>query len=113
MTAAARVPRLIFELGERGTKVAVVVTAGAGDGATAGEDNARWRRRILRAARPYLLRVVGPNCIGYAVPRLGLNASFGPGGLKAGRLAPGAQSAPGLAPPPPLRTPPNTPPPPP
>ena len=97
MTPAETVPRLIFELGERGTKVAVVVTAGAGDGAAAREDNARWRRRILRAARPHLLRVVGPNCIGYAVPRLGLNASFGPGGLKAGRLAAVAQSGAVLA----------------
>ena len=80
MTPADTVPRLIVELGERGTKVAVVITAGTGDGATAREDNARWRRRILRAAKPHLLRVVGPNCIGYAVPRIGLNASFGPGG---------------------------------
>ena len=36
---------------------------------TAREDNARWRKRILRAARPHLLRIVGPNCIGYAAPR--------------------------------------------
>src|SRR5258708_34864695 len=90
MTPAATVPRLILELGECGTKVAVVVTAGAGNGPTAREDNARWRRRILRAARPHLLRVVGPNCIGYAVPRLGLNASFRPRGLKAGRPTRGA-----------------------
>jgi acetyltransferase len=97
MTPAETVPRLIFELGERGTKVAVVITAGTGSGVTAREDNARWRKRILRAARPYLLRVVGPNCIGYAVPRIGLNASFGPGGLKAGRLAAVAQSGAVLA----------------
>src|SRR5260370_40516587 len=51
MTPAETVPRLIFELGERGTKVAVVVTAGAGDGATAGGGKARARRRILRAPR--------------------------------------------------------------
>src|SRR6266567_9248229 len=56
MTPAETVPRLIFELGERGTKVAVVITAGTG------EDNARWRKRILQMARPHLLRVVGPNC---------------------------------------------------
>src|SRR5450631_4021300 len=97
MTPAETVPRLIVELGERGTKCAVVITAGTGNGATAREDNARWRRRILRAARPHLLRVVGPNCIGYAVPRIGLNASFGPGGLKAGRLAAVAQSGAVLA----------------
>src|SRR6266851_4057779 len=97
MTPAETVPRLILDLGERGTKVAVVITAGPGDGATARDDNARWRKRILQMARPHLLRVVGPNCIGYAVPRLGLNASFGPGGLKAGRLAAVAQSGAVLA----------------
>ncbi len=97
MTPAETVPRLILELGERGTKVAVVITAGPGSGATAREDNARWRKRILRAARPHLLRVVGPNCIGYAVPRVGLNASFGPGGLKPGRIAAVAQSGAVLA----------------
>ena len=97
MTPAETVPRLILELGERGTKVAVVITAGPGNGATAHEDNARWRRRILRAARPHLLRIVGPNCIGYAVPRVGLNASFGPGGLKPGRIAAVAQSGAVLA----------------
>ncbi|CAN5836760.1 bifunctional acetate--CoA ligase family protein/GNAT family N-acetyltransferase [soil metagenome] len=91
MTPPHTVPKLVFELGERGTRVAVVITAGAGD------DNARWRRQILRAAEPYLLRIVGPNCIGYAVPKLGLNASFGPGNLKAGRIAAVAQSGAVLA----------------
>jgi acetyltransferase len=91
MTPPETVPRLVLELGERGTRVAVVITAGSG------EDNARWRKRILRAARPHLLRIVGPNCIGYAAPRIGLNASFGPGQLKAGRIAAIAQSGAVLA----------------
>jgi len=97
MTPAETVPRLVVELGERGTKVAVIITAGPGDGAAAHEDNKRWRKRILRAAQPHLLRIVGPNCIGYMVPRLGLNASFGPAGLKPGRLAAVAQSGAVLA----------------
>src|SRR5215510_6027551 len=58
MTPPETVPRLILELGERGTRVAVVITAGPGD-VNGGDDNARWRKRILRAARPHLLRVVG------------------------------------------------------
>ena len=91
MTPPETVPRLVLELGEHGTRVAVVITAGSG------EDNARWRKRILRAARPHLLRIVGPNCIGYAAPRIGLNASFGPGQLKAGRIAAVAQSGAVLA----------------
>lgn len=91
MTPPETVPRLVAELGERGTRVAVVVTAGSG------EDNVRWRSRILKRAQPHLLRIVGPNCIGYAAPRLGLNASFGPSGLKAGRVAAVAQSGAVLA----------------
>jgi acetyltransferase len=97
MTPPKTVPRLILELGERGTRVAVIITAGPGSGATAQDDNARWRKRILRAARPHLLRVVGPNCIGYAVPRLGLNASFGPSNLRGGGVAAVAQSGAVLA----------------
>ena len=97
MTPAESVPALIVDLGQRGTKVAVVISSGPGVGKDAAETNARWRRRLLRAARPYLLRIVGPNCIGYAAPKLALNASFGPGRLKSGRLAAIAQSGAVLA----------------
>ena len=97
MTPAETIPRLILELGERGTRVAVVISAGPGNGADGAQVNARWRRRILRAAKPHLLRIVGPNTIGYAMPSLGLNASFGPGNLKAGRIAAVAQSGAVLA----------------
>jgi acetyltransferase len=78
MTPAETIPGLIVALGEAGTRAAVVISAGPGEGADAAAVNARWRERILRAARRHLLRVVGPNCIGYAAPRIGLNASFGP-----------------------------------
>jgi acetyltransferase len=97
MTPAESVPALIVDLGQRGTKAVVVISAGPGAGQDAAETNARWRRRLLRAARRYLLRVVGPNCICYAAPKLGLNATFGPGKLKAGRLAAIAQSGAVLA----------------
>ena len=93
MTPPETVPKLVLELGERGTRVAVIITAGS----ASAEDNAKWRKRILRSAQPHLLRVVGPNCIGYAVPRLGLNASFGPGRLRPGRIAAVAQSGAVLA----------------
>ena len=55
------------------------------------------REQILQAAEPHLLRIVGPNCIGYAAPGLGLNASFGPGQMKGGRIAAIAQSGAVLA----------------
>jgi acetyltransferase len=66
-TPPATVPKLIAELGRRGTRAAIVMTAGL-DGAT--------RQAMLDAARPHLLRVLGPNCLGLLSPHLGLNASF-------------------------------------
>ncbi len=97
MTPAETIPRLIVELGEAGTHAAVVISAGPGSGPDAAAENVRWRQRLLRAAKPYLLRIIGPNCIGYAAPGIGLNASFGPTLLKAGRIAAVAQSGAVLA----------------
>ncbi len=68
------VPNLVAQLGARGTRGAIVVTAGFGEGSDrAGKQRAQ---AVLDAARPYTLRVVGPNCIGVMVPGIGLNASF-------------------------------------
>jgi acetyltransferase len=97
MTPAETVPGLLKELGAKGTRAAVIISAGPGSGPDAREDNARWRQKLLRTARPHLMRLVGPNCIGYIAPRLGLNASFGPARVKAGRLAAVAQSGAVLA----------------
>jgi acetyltransferase len=67
------VPGLIAELGASGTRAAVVITAGFGE---LGEAGRALQRAALDAARPYLLRLVGPNCVGIMVPGLGLDASF-------------------------------------
>ena len=73
-TPPAAVPQLIGELGARGTKAAIVLTAGLArvidtQGRTLAE-------AMLTAAKPHLLRVLGPNCVGLLVPGLKLNASF-------------------------------------
>lgn len=69
MTPAATVPGLISELGEKGTRAAVVITAGLT------QENG-LRQKMLDAARPYLLRIIGPNGIGLMLPHLKLNAGF-------------------------------------
>ncbi|MEO6277395.1 bifunctional acetate--CoA ligase family protein/GNAT family N-acetyltransferase [Roseateles sp.] len=61
------VPGLIAELGQLGTRAAIVMTAGL---------NAAQKQAALDAARPHLLRLLGPNCLGLLSPRIGLNASF-------------------------------------
>jgi acetyltransferase len=68
-TPAETVPGVIAELGEHGTRAAVVLTAGIS------RDNG-LRQAMLDAAKPYLLRIIGPNCLGSFVPHIGLNASF-------------------------------------
>jgi len=72
-TPPAAVPGLIAELGARGTRGAVVITAGFGE---LGAEGRALQQQILDAAKPHLLRVVGPNCVGIIVPGAGLNASF-------------------------------------
>ena len=84
------VPRLIAELGARGTRGAVVITAGFGEGGDA-QGMAR-RQAMLDAAQPHLLRIIGPNCVGLAVPGIGLDASFIHLPVRKGGLAFVAQS---------------------
>ncbi|HEY7669208.1 MAG TPA: CoA-binding protein, partial [Hyphomicrobium sp.] len=66
-TPPATIPALISELGAKGTRAAVVITAGV---------SGELRRDMLKAAQPYCLRIQGPNCLGLLLPPLGLNASF-------------------------------------
>jgi acetyltransferase len=82
-TPPASVPRLIAELGARGTKAVVVITAGFGGGA----EGRAAKQAMLDAARPHLLRIVGPNCLGVLVPATGLNASFAHLAPPKGRIA--------------------------
>ena len=77
-TPPASVPGLIAQLAARGTRAAVVLTAGL---------DAAQKQAMLDAARPRLLRILGPNCIGLLAPHLGLNASFAHVGALPGELA--------------------------
>ena len=84
-TPPGTVPGLIAELGARGTKGAVVITAGFGEGGR--QEGQRLRQAMLDAARPHLLRIVGPNCLGILVPRHRLDASFAGTAPFSGRIA--------------------------
>ncbi len=77
---AEGVPRTIAELGARGGRLAVVVSAGI----TAKNG---LRQRMLDAARPHLLRLIGPNTVGLIAPAAKLNASFAHINPAPGRIA--------------------------
>jgi acetyltransferase len=84
-TPPPTVPALIGELGARGTKAAIVITAGLG--MSEDPQGRTLKEAMLAAARPHLLRILGPNCVGLLVPGLGLNASFAHTSAVPGRIA--------------------------
>jgi acetyltransferase len=77
-TPPETIPKLIDELGTRGTRGAVVITAGV---------TRPLRQAMLAAAMPHLLRIQGPNCLGLMLPPHGLNASFGNRAALTGSMA--------------------------
>jgi acetyltransferase len=84
------VPELIKQLGEKGTKAAVLISYGFGEG---GDDKGRqYREQTLKAANPYLLRIVGAGSLGVIVPAEGVNAAYAHVQPKIGNVAFVAQS---------------------
>lgn len=84
-TPPATVPQLVRQLGEKGTRAAVVLSSGM---ARARDARGRsLRQAALDAAHPYLLRLLGPNSAGLLAPGLGLNASVAHSGALPGRIA--------------------------
>ncbi len=73
-TPPATVPALVAELAARGCRAAIVITAGFSEGG--GAEGKRLVDSVLAAARPSLMRIVGPNCLGFISPGRGINASF-------------------------------------
>lgn len=65
-TPAASVYSILCELGERGCRAAIVISAGG----------AHFRDALLEAAQPRAMRIMGPNCLGLLSPVAGINASF-------------------------------------
>ena len=66
-TPPATVVELMRQLAQRGTQAVVVITAGL---------SAEQKQAMLDIARPRLMRILGPNCVGLLAPHAGLNASF-------------------------------------
>lgn len=82
-TPAQTVPDILRQCGETGTRHAVILSAGFGEGGGPGAENVA---PLKEAAARYGVRFLGPNCVGLVRPWLGLDATFlrsetPPGGL--------------------------------
>ncbi|NFV79091.1 bifunctional acetate--CoA ligase family protein/GNAT family N-acetyltransferase [Magnetospirillum aberrantis] len=84
-TPASTVPGLIRALGEKGTRAACVMSSGLEM-----EKDSEGRSLLeaaLAEAKPFGLRVLGPNSMGILVPGIGLNASIAPEDALKGKIA--------------------------
>ena len=72
---AAGVERVVDDLGRKGAKGVVIISAGFREIGPAG---AALEDRVIAAARRYSMSIVGPNCFGVinTDPAIGLNATF-------------------------------------
>ncbi len=78
---------LMRSLAARGTRAAIVVTAGLGTTPADDAPDKTVADRMLEIARSVGMRVLGPNCLGLLVPGIGLNASFAHQPALDGRVA--------------------------
>ncbi|MGP3774774.1 bifunctional acetate--CoA ligase family protein/GNAT family N-acetyltransferase [Streptomyces sp. SDT5-1] len=88
---APDVPEVVAECGERGVQGLVVVSAGY---AETGAEGRERQRALVRQARSYGMRIVGPNAFGIVntSPDVRLNASLAPEMPRPGRIGLFAQS---------------------
>ncbi len=80
VTPPETVPGLIAEFGAKGTRAAVVITAGINDANG-------LRQKMLDAARPHTLRILGPNTVGLMIPPMKLDAGFAHVAAQPGNIA--------------------------
>lgn len=88
-TPARTIPRIIEACGKHGVRAAIVISAGfrASD-----ERGKALKKSMLKAARKYQIRLLGPNCLGLLRPAIGMNASFSKSSAARGQLALVSQS---------------------
>ncbi|MBC9718396.1 GNAT family N-acetyltransferase [Streptomyces sp. TRM66268-LWL] len=81
----AQVPAVVAECGEKGVRGLVVLSAGY---AESGPEGRERQRELVRQARSYGMRLIGPNAFGVlnTAPDLRLNASLAPELPAAGRI---------------------------
>ncbi|MBI2708073.1 MAG: CoA-binding protein, partial [Proteobacteria bacterium] len=82
---ALYVPSIIEDLGKKGTKAAVVISAGFAEGNR--PEGCYLQEKMLEAAKLQGVRIIGPNCLGIINTEVKLNATFSPLFPKKGNIA--------------------------
>ena len=88
-TPARTVPGVIGEAARKGTKAAIIISAGFKE---IGKDGAELERQIGEIARAHQMRILGPNCLGMINTHSRINATFINQYPRAGSIAISSQS---------------------
>jgi acetate---CoA ligase (ADP-forming) len=83
------VPSVLEEVGQSGTKTAIIISAGF---AETGKKGQKKQDQLIKIAQKYDLKFLGPNCLGIINPKISLNASWGEIMPKIGKIGFASQS---------------------
>lgn len=83
-TPARSVPGVVEECGRAGVEGVVIISAGFKE---IGDEGTQLEKEIDRIRKKYGMRIMGPNCLGFVRPVLGLNATFLRGNPPPGNIA--------------------------
>ncbi len=84
VTPAHTVPGIVEECGEAGVGGVLIISAGFKE---AGEAGQQMLEQIAETSRRYGMRIIGPNCLGFINPVMGINASFATKMAQKGNIA--------------------------
>ncbi|MDD5071335.1 MAG: GNAT family N-acetyltransferase [Patescibacteria group bacterium] len=83
-TPAGTVLEIIKDCGRAGVGSAIIISSGFSE---TGRKGAAMSERILETARKFNIKILGPNCLGFIIPSINLNASFASQTALPGRIA--------------------------
>ncbi|MEM3552350.1 MAG: bifunctional acetate--CoA ligase family protein/GNAT family N-acetyltransferase [Candidatus Bathyarchaeia archaeon] len=72
-TPAKTIPKIIDECGQKGVDGVVIISAGFRE---AGVEGAELEKEVKKIREKHDIRILGPNCLGFIRPHIGLNAAF-------------------------------------
>lgn len=69
-----KVPSIIKEIGKKGTKNVVIISAGFRE---IGEEGKKLEDEVIKVASAFGINIIGPNCLGFVNTKANLNTTFG------------------------------------
>lgn len=72
-TPAKTVPSIVKECGKSGVSGVIIISSGFKE---VGKEGQIMCNQILKTAKEYDMKIIGPNCLGFIRPSLNINASF-------------------------------------